>query len=101
MTLADTDCLPELDLGTDAGKNQHAADIIAYKAARIVRDARRFITGLNENISLAPGSKATVEALLGDDEGELGALVTAILAVANTHKPTAAADVAYDGVWGR
>lgn len=98
MTLADTDSLPALDLGTDAGKNQHAANIMAYKAARIIRDARRFITGLNENIRLAPGSKADVEALLGDDEAELTALVTDVLGIANRHKKTGDGNIVYDGV---
>jgi anaerobic ribonucleoside-triphosphate reductase len=69
-------------------KNQMAADAIQQILARSAQMQRRMITNIKKIIKRAPGSKATILGLLGDEEAEATSMINKLKDFANAHKGT-------------
>lgn len=67
-------------------RNQAAADTILAILTRASRMQRTMIKNIKNTIKKAPGSKATILALLGDDEAEATSMIDKIKDFANAHK---------------
>lgn len=78
---------------TDAERDQRSADRVGLILGDVIRSARRAVQRIQRVVDDSPGNKIAVFAKLGADQSESDTILTKVLDLANTHKPTGEADL--------